>query len=528
MADTKLSQLPSTDALALTALILLSTPDTSDPTLLVSKKIVATDLANSLLNFFEYTQELTTQTKTIIGAINEIKADAGASIDDTTTSTASTWSSSKITSEDAAVAAAARTLVISMLPTDTATGAVASFPDGADNVPVVDAVAQIVASQAGTGDPSPSNPRTISGYTGMKIFKMGSNLCGGEFLLDNLQSYMPTGTTDTTNKTFAFSASASTTAGESLTMGVKFKELTSYTIILSVSKSNTGAATNLRVYYTDNTYENLTLSGTITANTKYTHVQTTNPEKTVRTIVKTNSSGTTTLYYDEFGLFEGTKVAEDFVAYNGSTTVIDWTDEAGTVYGGSLDLKTGLLTVTHLFIDLTELDWTKDYNQTNPNGTYYTSTGDFSNVGAYDTIKSNVGVPGNGNIPTSPANSFWFNAARTEIRWIWGSPNGGSTYQDLKNYIDNNEAYLIVAFVTPITYQLDPVTLSTFKGVNNIWSDTGDMSIEYRTDIGLYIDKKTQSGNRSAPLSASLTKSESEEKTEEKTEEETEGGNDER
>ena len=158
-----------------------------------------------------------------------------------------------------------------------------------------------------------------------------------------------------------------------------------------------------------------------------------NASKTIEFIRKVNASGTTTLYYDESGVFEGAKTLEDFVAYNGSTTVIDWTDEAGTIYGGDLDLNTGVLT------------------------SRYASDG-------------------------------------SEL-------------------------------VDPVEYDLEPVILSTYKGENCIWADAGNMTVNYRADIGLYIDKKTQSGTRSATLSASLTKSESEEKTEEN---ETEGGNNER
>lgn len=55
------------------------------------------------------------------------------------------------------------------LPVRTISGSIVSFSDGADDVPIVSGVFGIVPSQAGTGTPSPSNPRAISGYTGMTI-----------------------------------------------------------------------------------------------------------------------------------------------------------------------------------------------------------------------------------------------------------------------------------------------------------------------------------------------------------------------
>ena len=53
-------------------------------------------------------------------------------------------------------------IVDSILPTDTVSGAVASLPDGADGIPVKSFKTTITPIQAGSGTPSPSNPRAIS------------------------------------------------------------------------------------------------------------------------------------------------------------------------------------------------------------------------------------------------------------------------------------------------------------------------------------------------------------------------------
>ena len=59
--------------------------------------------------------------------------------------------------------------------TNTATGAVVNFTDGADNVPVKDLTIEIVANQSGEGDPSPSNIRPISGWTRAVISHSGTD-----------------------------------------------------------------------------------------------------------------------------------------------------------------------------------------------------------------------------------------------------------------------------------------------------------------------------------------------------------------
>lgn len=56
----------------------------------------------------------------------------------------------------------------------TASGNIATFSDAA-SVPVVSLIAKINPSQSGSGDPSPTNVRPISGYTGINIYHSGSD-----------------------------------------------------------------------------------------------------------------------------------------------------------------------------------------------------------------------------------------------------------------------------------------------------------------------------------------------------------------
>ena len=53
---------------------------------------------------------------------------------------------------------------------------VASFSDGADNVPVSELIVDIEARQEGSGEPSPDNVRAITGFTECNVFVSGVNL----------------------------------------------------------------------------------------------------------------------------------------------------------------------------------------------------------------------------------------------------------------------------------------------------------------------------------------------------------------
>lgn len=77
----------------------------------------------------------------------------------------------------------------------------------------------------------------------------------------------------------------------------------------------------------------------------------------------------------------------------------------------------------------------------------------------------------------------------------------------------------------PVVIQISPTELSTLKGVNNIWADTGDVTVEYRADVQLYIDKKIAEavgGNRSLSLSKSAPEEVKEEETKQEEQEEKE------
>lgn len=68
----------------------------------------------------------------------------------------------------------------------------------------------------------------------------------------------------------------------------------------------------------------------------------------------------------------------------------------------------------------------------------------------------------------------------------------------------------------PVVTTIDPTMINTLKGVNNIWADTGDTSVEFKQDIQTYIDSRLSSGTRTlnlakAPVETEETKQEEQE-----------------
>ena len=49
---------------------------------------------------------------------------------------------------------------------------------------------------------------------------------------------------------------------------------------------------------------------------------------------------------------------------------------------------------------------------------------------------------------------------------------------------------LVYELAAPIEVDLDPVTVETLLGTNNIWADAGDTTVSYYADTTLFVNKK--------------------------------------
>ena len=230
--------------------------------------------------------------------------------------------------------------IFSAYATDTASGSVVSFADGADDIPLKSCVVAIEPVQSGSGDPSPDNVRPISGWTGAQVSHSGA---------------------DRTNPT---------------------------------------------------------------------------------------------------------------------TYPITFPSEAGTVYGGTLDVTNGVLTVDRAMVDLGDLSWN-----------YY---------GNYDCFYS-TGI--SGVINHAPfISSIYSNAVADGLSAL---ANGEALLNTIAIYVKDIRfadatafktavagQQLVYELATPITYTLTPTEIKSLLGDNNVWADAGDIEVVYRADTKLYIDKK--------------------------------------
>lgn len=160
-------------------------------------------------------------------------------------------------------------------------------------------------------------------------------------------------------------------------------------------------------------------------------------------------------------------------AVNGVSNSMFTIPIGSTIYGGTFDAITGILTVTHEYLNLDSLNWSN-----------VNSTNDTSSTGLSGTIKP---PPTNNNKVNMICTSFEV-VACNDISDITIMVNTSSTiiirYSGYAGYTGSqvksalSGVYIAYELDTPTTIQLPPCPIDTLE-VNNIWADTGDTTLQY-------------------------------------------------
>lgn len=369
-----------------------------------------------------------------------------------------------------------------------ASGDIASFTDGADNVPMKSVNVTITPKQSGSGDPSPSNVRPITGWSEAKIYRTGKNLCGGMAFVDALHESYNTGfVVDETAGTVTYNPTAAEgywqVIGNGYNIGIHydFKPNTQYTFIIRSADSAQNAF-NLGVSYTDGTNNGGFYRSAQGTDAEGYLIWTSPANKTVRSLYGGAYGVAHKLYYNDIGVFEGVITKAQFEEYKGTTTPVQL---GQTVYGGVVNPSTGELTINMAYV----------------------SSADCT-VGLYDgpTARISLVLPNSAPRLKPYAASVEPNILATNLKTTNKNRVTNADYQISQSDPVNNQAMLLhinssvntiplardwvannpfgVAYEieTPSTVQLTPAQVATLLGTNNVWADCGSVAVEYRAD----------------------------------------------
>ena len=157
---------------------------------------------------------------------------------------------------------------------------------------------------------------------------------------------------------------------------------------------------------------------------------------------------------------------------NVGSTAEPYEPYTNTVYGGSLDVTTGVLTATHSVIDLYDMTYVRSTSYAN--AFYYGKitdrvggiTTDFlCTAFTKDIVHTNGGSFGNNAADLTIAFSADANSQNIYIRY-----DAYTTTQEFRNAVKGYYVYYPLA--EPLTWQLTPQQVTALIGTNVLWSDT--------------------------------------------------------
>lgn len=177
---------------------------------------------------------------------------------------------------------------------------------------------------------------------------------------------------------------------------------------------------------------------------------------------------------------------DEYDAEADPTVTVSWQDEAGIIYGGELDVTTGVLTATMATKTLDDaLNWSKS---SAGNVYYATSNGtNFpyafkSDVAALSDKYKFDGVASSGYNSALSNGEFllYYSSTSSNVREIAFKNESISTLDAWKTAVHANPIQIVYELATPVTYQLTPQQINTLLGKNNIWANVnGNISVKY-------------------------------------------------
>lgn len=361
--------------------------------------------------------------------------------------------------ENRAVASEINSIKSDITVEGSASGDIATFVDGSDN-PLKELKISIEAVQSGSGDPSPTNIRPITGWTGAKILRANENL----FSMDGdviAVDASPTDTIDLSNKSLIKGIASN---------GYLRKGNASYSKdgnIYTITSINTSYGIgfvcpivgNKSYYISCNASSNIRLRAVFYSNKFISSTGDITSGQTVSAPVNAEYLVLMARTLNDNQTIENIQVGASNAEYNSvsvkSIFNIDWQSTAGTVYGGTLNVKTGELKVTH------------------------------ANIASYDG---------------ETINEPWISSMDKYVAGV--TPTTG--------------AQVVYPLTDPVTYQLPPTEIRSLLGLNNVFADCGAVTeLKYTRDLNLCINDiisriealEGASSSRSMSLSPVLTKS---------------------
>lgn len=338
----------------------------------------------------------------------------------------------------------------------------------------------------------------ITGWTGANVYRTGKNLLNCQ-----IEGKEQNGIISSNNSNGSIHLQGTTTGARFYTYLKNNFKLNQGTYRLSKNLSLTSGSISVQLQGFNSANQIISRH---TVGNSYTDVSVSITEPAAYYIVFIDITGMTTGTAVNLDLeiqLELGSTASAWEPFYGATIPISWQTEAGTVYGGELNVTTGKLTVDKVLEEFS------------------------SNTGF---VKTSVSYPhlfqkALANETKATKGNEKSRDSRSNVAEVWET-TGGATYasqhlvtltkltsspytsiiflnidsitelSELNTYLSNAPVQLLYPLATPVEYTLTAAELATLLGTNNIWADTGDTSVEYCADTKLYVDRKVSAAQK--------------------------------
>ena len=371
---------------------------------------------------------------------------------------------------------------------DTASGDIASFPDGTAT-PLKSLIVNVEPVQAGTGDPSPSNIRPISGRAGCKVNVTGKNMLPDVYSSGN--SYTVNGITYTnTNGIIKVTGTPTGNAYYIMFPNTDGQRLSlkAGTYTISCAETTANCIVNFNVNGVGlNVLNNNQHSYTFTASN--------DTEMFANILTNGNSAVDLTLHIQ----LETGSTATAFKEYSGNSYTVTWGDE---FFGGVVDVVSGkkVKEIAKIVLNGTQnaliVNWRPTANSV---GAVFPYSLTNNKVLTVDVLLPNIKANYLKTVTYGDAFNGSEDAAISAVATASGVsiygiciriPDPSITTQTLlTEYLSANPLEVCYELATSEITSITPTPVNALEGYNNIWSDAGSVDVTYRADTKGYIDK---------------------------------------
>lgn len=374
---------------------------------------------------------------------------------------------------------------LALVTTDGPDSILSVYPDVGS---AVKPVSSITAVQSGEGTPSPSNVRALAGWSSINLWRGGKNLVD----LSGVESKTIDGVTFAVGDDGTVTVSGEYSGDTYAAFNLKYLYLPS-DAEFSVSGCPTGGSTSTycfsaAVYRSgvSTGYVNDTGSGKTGS---YNNVRLVQP----RIIIQKGTDLSTPLVFRPMV----TQVSGgSFEPYNNESQM--FTASLGqTVYGGTLDWSTGILTITHFGITFTgDEDWTFYNASSYPQLLSYQL--------GFQPTENSVVCSHAVNVKSSTAPGSLY--TKSGITRILANPTGGQWGDIVSGWTDETivdmwkawlksqsdagtSVQMVVTLQEPEVVKLPAHTIAAIRGQNCMYSDAGPTSVTYNKSIARALEE---------------------------------------